>query len=440
MSDKETWQAPKGYPDYLPDQEALWRYLRGVIERRTAGFGFGRLTTPLFEKQLLFSKILGEKTDKNAQTVYTVELANPTENSDDSTYVLQPTPIGGMVRAYLEHDMASWNQPVKLWYLAPVFGATASQAEVTIQQQAGLFTFGDVDPTTDAMMIYYLWQILSDLKLTGDLIVNINTTGCQTCRAKYRKILVNYYQPQKGSLCKQCQGDLSVQPIDLLACQETKCIELKKQAPSLLDYLCIACREHFRIVLESIDELGVAYDLNPHQFPKNHTGYQTVFEVTPVSNGASAQPLASGGRFDGLVERLGGRTTPIFGCIINLDPTTAFIASQNFAIPPLPKPDLYVIQLGERAKKSCYNVIAHLGHEGLSAVCQPNKDSLKTQLQLAENEGVRFAIIVGQREAIDGTVILRDMLEGTQETLSQLELVHVLKARLQKQVLSPNNE
>lgn len=431
MSDKANWKTPVGFRDYLPESQAVWRFVRATLENRADGFSFGRITTPLFEEQRVFETQLGDQA--NTHSSYTLEISGEATRSP-VRYALPPAGGNGLVRAYLEHAMPTWIQPVKLWYIGLIFVPNPIDASMTQHEQAGFTTFGDNDPSTDAMMIYYLWQILCDLGFINNLIININSIGCIACRNKYHKAITTYYQPHKSSLCETCQKDLASHAFRLLGCSEPPCLELKLAAPPMLDFLCTACREHFRIVLESIDELGIAYDLNPHLFTTVESASQTIFEVIFRAEEQPARQIADGGRVDGLVERFGGRATPAFGFTLQLSEILSLLRESAFAIPDLPRPDVFVIPLGERAKKSAYSLIASLGTEGLSAICQPTKESLKIQLELAEQAGVRFASIVGQREAIDTTVILRDMLEGTQETLLQEELAQVVKNRLARVV------
>lgn len=428
---KYDWQSPRGMHDIMPRAEGLWRFIRGAIEHRATSFGFGRIETPLFEDIGVFSRAIGEVTDIVQKEMFRVSRQTADDKEEKGQYVLRPEGTAAVIRAYFEHGMHTWPQPVKLWYLGPMFRAERPQRGRYRQfWQAGFEIIGDDDPTTDAVLIYLFWQMLGDLQIRERLVVDINSMGCTSCRPKYKKTLLAYYQPAVQQLCSTCQRRLEVNPLRLLDCKEEICEGLKKNAPQLLDSLCTPCREHFRIVLESLDELGIVYNLTPTLVRGFDYYTRTTFEVRDKDDTRRQNALGGGGRYDGLVEQFGGKPTPALGFALGLERVLERIEDQRVAIPPLPAGDVFVIQLGERAKKACFNLVATLGDEGLSALCQPGKDSLKTQLRLADKAGVRFTLIIGQREAIDGTAILRNMVEATQETIVQDEIVTVLKARL----------
>ena len=433
MPEKRDWRSPRGTHDILPENEALWRYVRDTIAHRASGFGYGRLETPIFEERDVFSKAIGEATDIIQKEMFEVRRAieEKETGADRDNLILRPEGTAAVVRAYLEHGMHTWPQPVKLWYFGPMFRAERPQRGRYRQfWQGGLEILGDDDPTTDALLIYLFWQILGDLGIREGLIVDINSMGCPTCRPKYRKTLTAYYQPHQEKLCPACQNRLTKNPLRLLDCKEEACQNLKKDAPQLFDSICTACREHFRIVLESLDELGVVYNLKATLVRGFDYYTRTTFEIRAIDDTRSQNALGGGGRYDGLLEQFGGKATPAIGLAIGIERVILRLQDLNIAIPSLPAGDVFVIQLGERAKKACFNLVARLGDQGLSALCQPGKDSLKTQLRLADRAGVRFTLIIGQREALAETAILRNMVEATQETIMQSEIVEVLTERL----------
>jgi histidyl-tRNA synthetase len=431
LPEKHEWRSPRGTHDILPEHEAVWRHVRNAIERRASDFGYGRIETPIFEERDVFIRAIGEATDIIQKEMFEVRRATATNNEEQDTFILRPEGTAAVIRAYFEHGLQTWPQPVKLWYFGPMFRAERPQRGRYRQfWQGGLEILGDNDPTTDALLIYLFWQILGDLHIRDGLIVDINSMGCSACRPKYRKALTAYYQPATKKLCPTCQNRLAQNPLRLLDCKEDECQDLKKDAPQLVESLCTACREHFRIVLESLDELGVVYNLKSTLVRGFDYYTRTTFEIRAIDDDRSQNALGGGGRYDNLIEQFGGKATAAIGLAIGIERLLLRLENLGVSVPALPAGDVFVIQLGERAKKACFNLVARLGDEGLSALCQPTKDSLKTQLRLADKAGVRFALIIGQREALDETAILRNMVEATQETILQSEIVDVLKSRL----------
>lgn len=428
----DQWQTPRGTHDILPEDEPMWRWFQNTLERNALTAGFGRIETPMFEHPEVFIRAIGETTDIVEKEMFEVRRKTGAEAKEDETaYILRPEGTAPVVRAYLEHGMHTWPQPVKLWQFGPMFRADRPQrGRYREFWYSGFEVLGDGDATTDALLIYVLWQILGDLKIRDNVVMSINSIGCHNCRPKYRKALLAYYEPQRDQLCPSCQQRLATNPLRLLDCKEADCEGFKAEAPQTLDFLCQACREHFRIVLESLDELKIQYDLTPTLVRGLDYYSRTTFEAQVVSDDRRQSSLAGGGRYDGLVERFGGKSTPAVGFAFGVNRILERMIELNVPIPALPTPEMFVIQLGEKAKKSCFTMIARLGEEGFSAICQPSKDSLKGQLRLADKAGVRFALILGQREVLDQTVIIRDMIEGTQETVAQDELPNLLRARL----------
>lgn len=430
---KRDWQTPRGTHDLLPEQEPVWRWVRQVIERRADGLGFGHIETPVFEYPEVFARAIGTATDIVEKEMFSVTRQANDGKTDETVYALRPEGTAAIMRAYIEHGMHTWPQPVRLWYLGQMFRAERPQKGRYRQfWQAGFEIMGDAEATTDALLIHLLWLILGDLGIRDGLVVDINSMGCANCRPKYRKTLLAYYQKEEKNLCPTCQRRLKENPLRLLDCKEPDCQPIKDKAPQIIDHLCAACREHFRIVLESLDELGITYELTPTLVRGFDYYTRTTFEVRDSADTRRQNALGGGGRYDGLLELFGAKSTPAVGFAPGLDRIIERIKEKGVNVPTINQPDLFVVQLGDRAKKTCFNLIAELGDQGLSAICQPTSDSLKGQLRQADKVGVRFALIIGQREALDGTAILRNMEEGTQETVDRTDLPQILRERLSK--------
>lgn len=435
---KKNWQTLRGMRDLLPDTERYWRHLARSVEERAHGLGYGRIETPIVEEKSVFVRSIGEQTDIVSKEMFEVtrsenDLDDRARFSSKETQVLRPEGTAAVIRAYREHGMHAWRQPVKLWYYGPFFRAERPQKGRYRQfWQAGFETIGDPHPASDAILIYLFWLVLNDVGIRDGMIVDINSMGCKICRPKYRKALKDYYEPFKKKLSKLAKERLEKNPLRLLDTKEEDLIKLRDGAPQVIEYLCDTCRDHFTIVLESLDELGVSYNLNPLLVRGFDYYTRTTFEVRLATDERSQNAFGGGGRYDGLVELFGSRATPAVGFAMGVDRIVEEMIARKVRVPRIPRPDIYVIQLGERAKKTCLSIMAHLHEHGFKTLCNPAKDSLKTQLKLAHKAGVRYALIIGQREALDETAILKDMAEGTQEVIAQKEMVRVLEKRVGK--------
>lgn len=431
MPPKLDWRAPRGTHDILPASEALWRFFYEVAQTRASGSGFGRIETPMFEMPHVFTRALGETTDIVQKEMFEVRRATADADEEASSYILRPEGTAAVMRAYLEHGMHVWPQPVKLWQYGPMFRADRPQKGRYRQfWYAGFEVIGDPDPTADAMAIFLGWQILGDLQVRDAVVVDINSIGDAACRPKYRKALLAYYEPVKDQLCETCQARLEKNPLRLLDCKEKSCEDLKKQAPQVVDYLCQNCREHFRLVLETLDELGVRYELTSTLIRGLDYYTRTAFEFRILDDDRRQGSVGGGGRYDGLLEQFGGKSTPAVGFALGVDRVLELMQDRQVVAPELPAPDIFIVQLGDRAKKVSFGLVAQLTDQGFNVTIQPGKDSLKTQLRLADRAGVRFAVIIGQREALDETAIIRNMNENTQETVDQDDLIETLNTRL----------
>ncbi len=431
MVQKIDWRAPRGTHDILPADEAVWRFVMGIIERRARGFGMGRIETPIFERAELFQRSLGETTDVVTKELFEVNHYVTEVGEEGTHYALRPEGTASILRAYLEHGMHVWPQPIKLWHMGPMFRAERPQKGRYRQfWSAGFEVIGDADPTVDALLIHLAWQIMGDLALRDQIVVDINSIGDNLCRPKYRKALVAYYQDVREQLCPTCQERLLKNPLRLLDCKEASCTELKADAPQMFDHLCTNCREHFRVVLESLDELGVVYDLNPNLVRGLDYYTRTAFEIRAKDDDGRQAALTGGGRYDNLLGELSTKSTAGVGFAIGIERLIEKVIATGLEIPNLQTADVFLIQLGERAKKASFNVLAKLTDSGLTVICQAGQEGLKDQLGLADKARVRFALIIGQREALDETVIVRDMFEATQETILQKDILKVLTDRI----------
>lgn len=447
----KNFQSPRGTHDILPAEQALWEKVRQSIRAISTYYGFERIDTPHFEDTDLFTIGVGDATDIVAKQMYSFK----TRGGDALT--LRPEGTAPVARAYVEHGMAAWPQPVKLYYLGSFFRHESPQRgryrEFT---QWGLELVGDQDAVADAQVVNVFSVFLQEWGL-GQAMVEINSVGCPICRPAYRAQLAQYYRAKVRGLCRDCKERFRDNPMRLLDCTQEKCAQVKKSAPQILDRLCEACRNHFKALLEFLEESGVPYALNPHLVRGLDYYTRTVFETfltapaktakaevaspaaapvggegTAVEPGARRLAVVSGGRYDGLVELVGGRPTPAVGGAMGLERLIQLIRERTNKIAEPPKPKVFLVQLGELAKKKSFRVMEELRRSGLSMAESLGRDSIRSQLKIADRLGAEFALILGQKEALDGTVIIREMLSGIQETVPQSKLVETLRRKVKK--------
>lgn len=444
---KEIIQAPKGTHDILPGDI---RYLNKITEkaREIAEFyGFLPIKTPHLEHAELFSRPLGETSEVVEKQMYTLR----TRGGD--ILVLRPEGTAPVVRAYHQNGMISWPQPVKLYYEGAFFRHENPQkGRFREFRQFGLEILGDEDSVLDAQVIKVMYLILAELKFKN-LIIHINSIGDKNCRPSYKKELTNYYKRKFNYLCKDCKRRFKDNPMRMLDCKEKSCIELKAQAPQIIEQLCEACRTHFKSVLEFLDEGQIPYLLD-HQLVRGFDYYgRTVFEIfmeedkietTPEKTGNQAKELnkkeepatqialGGGGRYDELSTIIGGRKVPAVGWSLGLE--RIIHEMKKMALPPeaSPKPSVFLIHIGPAAKKRSFNLMEDMRKSGIGVGESISRDNLKTQLNIASKIGAKLALILGQKEAMDSTILMRDMNTGIQETVQQNKLAEKIKAKLKK--------
>lgn len=425
---KEMVTSVKGMYDILPD-DAM--YIERVIKetKRVAEFyGFGHIITPHLEQTELFSRPLGEASDVVEKQMYNLR----TRGGDKLT--LRPEGTAALMRAYFEHGMISMPQPVKLFYAGSFFRHESPQAgRLREFRQAGVEIIGEADAINDAIVIRILVSALQMLGLR-DIIVNINTLGDKVCRGAFRKELLAYYRKHFDRLCKDCKRRYKENPLRLLDCKEETCKALIADAPQMVDYVCEECKKHFAEVLEFLDEMGIPYFLDSHLVRGFDYYGRTVFEIfsSDVPEGESSLALAGGGRYDDLAEYIGGRKTPAVGGGLGVERIADLMKKKGLKVRADAKPKLFLIQLGPAAKKKSLILVEELRKIGVPVAQTLSKDNLRSQLNIVVKLQIPLAVIMGQKEAIDGTIALRNMETGVQETLPFDKFIGTIKARLKE--------
>ena len=427
-------QRARGMRDILPDEQAYWAFVVSAAVKRTQHFGFNQIQIPLVELASLFVRGVGESTDIVEKELFGVRRLSKVDSvdaNDKDDMALRPEFTAGIVRAYLEHGMHTWPQPVKLFTSGPAFRYDRPQKGRYRQfSQFDVEVFGDAEPLTDALVILLLWQILQDLKLTDSIVVELNSIGDKVCRPKIRKALVAHYKPHLSKLCADCQRRFTTNPLRLLDCKERQCQPFKKGAPAMVDNLCVDCRTHFMTVLEYLDGAGIQYDMNPFLVRGLDYYTRTTFVIRTKGDDGQQSELGGGGRYDGLVEVYGGPATPAIGFALGIERIVEKLQEKGIEAPELPSTDVLIIQLGDKARRAALPMVVRLGKLGIAASAALGKESLKAQLRSADKMNAKLALIIGQRESIDDTIILRDLRDGTQETIDNDDLEKIVQAKL----------
>ncbi len=415
-------QNPKGMHDILPQDQLVWEKIRKTTKEIADFYNFNRLDTPILEHAELFERSVGETTDIIEKQMYSLV------TKSKERLVLRPEATASIARSYIQNGLSQMSQPVKIFFEGPMFRHEQPQAGRYRQFHQIDFEIisNEGDPIYDAQIILALYRLLEDLKIK-DLNIIINSIGCKNCRPAYKKELQSHYKSLKSQLCADCQRRLETNPLRLLDCKEEKCKELKKEAPIIIDHLCNQCNSHFKSVLSYLDELAVSYTLD-HYLVRGLDYYtKTVFEV--MVQGVDFA-LGGGGRYDYLIELLGGRNSPAVGCAAGVERILEVINLQNINLRIKPRTKIFLIHIGELAKKKGLTLIEHLRKAGIDVIESFGKESLQAQLRAADKFGSPLALIFGQKEAHEETVIFRDLKTGVQETVPLNKLVDTLKKRL----------
>ncbi len=425
---KSRLQLVKGMKDILPDEQLYWEMVRSKVKSIARNYGFYRIDTPIVESTSLFKRGVGEDTDIVSKEMYSFV----TEGGDKLS--LRPENTAGIARSYIEHGMLNLPQPVKLYYIGPFFRHDNPQAGRYRQfWQFGFEAVGESEPVIDAQLIAISFYVLKDLGL--EVEIHINSVGDDNCRPQYLKILKKYYQDRKDELCHDCVNRLAKNPLRILDCKNKKCQSLSEEAPQIVDHLCEDCKNHFMAVLEYLDELDVKYNLNPHIVRGLDYYTKTAWEIfLPSNEEGKLNALGGGGRYDDLIEILGGRPTPAVGFAIGVERVIAKMQENKIAPTPASDFDIYIAQLGIEARKKALKLFEELRQDGFQVTENMSKKGLKDQLDVADKRGAKYTLILGQKEISDGTVLIRDMENGVQEIVDYNKIKSEIRKRLEHKV------
>lgn len=423
---KPIFQNVSGMPDILPRDRRFYDMVEKAALKIASYYGYEEVTTPILEYSELFEKGTGESTDIVQKQMYAFEA----QGGDRLTVRPEFTP--SLVRAYIQHGMASWPQPVKLCEIGPVLRHERPQSGRFREfRQFELDVFGENDPVLDVQIILMLFTILKAVGIKG-ITIQVNSIGCSKCRPNYRKVLREYYRGRERSLCKDCRIRKKVNFLRLLDCKDEKCERLKTGAPEMVDHLCMECHNHLKEVLETLDSLELPYALSPHLVRGLDYYTKTVFEIFASSEeeGEKMIALAGGGRFDDLTKLLGGDATPAVGGSLGVERIIARMRKLGIKVPAEKQARVFLVHLGDLAKRKSLKLLEDFRLSGLLVKEALGRPSIRAQMEIANKMQVDYALILGHQEVADDTIIIRDMKGGSQEVIPMGKLMTELKKRL----------
>ena len=404
-------KAIKGTKDVLPKDVHKNQYIEATALDIASKFGYKEIRTPVFEHTELFQRGVGDTTDVVQKEMYTFD------DKGGRSITLRPEGTAGAVRSYLENGLCNEALPQKVCYLISCYRYEKPQAgRLREFHQFGVECFGSASPLADAEIIA-LAKSLFDTLGVKDLSLEINSIGCPTCRAEYHKALKEYFSSRKDELCDTCKSRLDRNPMRILDCKSPICHEIAEGAPVVIDYLCDECKEHFENVQKYLKAQNIEYTINP-QIVRGLDYYtKTVFEF--VSNSIGAQgTVCGGGRYDGLVEELGGQHTPSLGFAMGIERLMLLMEAQGCEFPKAEKPDLFIVALGEKATLKAVEIAKDMREEGFSALLDLNQRSVRAQMKYADKLGAKFNVVIGDNEVEAKAAKLKNMQTGEETEIN----------------------
>ena len=401
----------KGTLDTLPAESHKVQFVEQTVLEISGNYGYKEIRVPVFEHTELFQRGVGDTTDVVQKEMYTFE------DKGGRSITLRPEGTAGVVRSYLEHGLFNEAQPQKLCYLISCYRYEKPQAgRLREFHQFGCECLGTASPSADAELICLVSDIFAFLDVKN-LSLQINSIGCPECRKHYHEALREYFESKKEELCATCLDRLGRNPMRILDCKSPVCSEIAKDAPKVTDFLCDECSDHFKAVQKYLDAMGIQYEVNPSIVRGLDYYTKTVFEF--VSNDIGAQgTVCGGGRYDGLVEQIGGPKTPALGFAIGIERLLLLMKAQNCPFPEAAKCDLYIASMGENATLKAAEIATNIRGGGLHAQFDVVGRSVKAQMKFANKIGAAYTIVLGDSELENGTVTLKNMKTGEETQLS----------------------
>lgn len=413
--------APRGTKDILPDTVGDWNYVEGEIRELCRRFGYSEIRTPIFEHTELFQRGIGEGTDVVDKEMYTFT------DRGERSITLRPENTASAVRAYLQNKLYAQSNLVKLFYIGSMFRYDRPQAgRMREFHQFGVEALGEANPAVDAEVILLAMNLLEGLGLK-DLELSINSVGCPKCRSKYRTMLQDFFRDKLEDLCEDCRSRFERSPLRILDCKKDSDKPYMADAPKITDCLCEECADHFTKLKELLTSAGISFTHDPRLVRGLDYYTKTAFEIKYPPLGAQSA-VAGGGRYDGLIEEMGGNPTPAVGFATGLERLLLALESQNLLPEKNRSVDAYVVALGETAQAEGFKLLNSLRQQGLSVAMDFAGRSMKAQMKQANKLGAKYSVILGEDEIAEGVVMLRSMEDSSQAKVPMNQVAEKIKA------------
>lgn len=411
-------QKPKGTKDILPSDSYKWAYVEEKAKEILENYGFKEIRVPVFEQTELFERGVGDTTDVVQKEMYTFL------DKGERSITLRPEGTAGVVRAYIENGMASLPSPIKMWYMMPMYRyENVQKGRYREFRQIGAEIIGSASYKADVELITMADQMIRTFNIPG-VTLNINSIGCPTCRAKYQEALKEFIGKNLEQYCDTCKTRFEKNPMRILDCKEKRCKELNQGAPIILDYLCEECNTHFENVKKSLEKLNINYMIDPGIVRGLDYYTKTVFEFVSETEGYT---VLAGGRYDGLVEELGGQKTEAIGFAMGEDRLIDIFEKYNqMEQVGMRTPDLYIEAIGELAEKSALNLALGLRKNGLYIETDICQRSMKASLKYADKINSKFLLVIGEDEVNQGQAKIKNMTTGEEKQVD-LELAKIIE-------------
>ena len=415
---------PKGTKDVLPAEAYKWHFVENTARRIAALYGLKEIRTPVFEHTELFLRAVGDTTatvNKEMKTFL---------DKGERSITLKPEGTAGVVRSFIENGGGGGVLPQKMYYITPVFRYERPQAgRLREHHQFGVEIFGGKGAETDAEVILLARDYIAALGVEG-VELNLNSIGCKHCRPKFNEALREYLRPHLSEMCPTCNARFEKNPLRILDCKEEKCAAINAGAPRSVDFLCDECREHFEKLKAILDDCGVAYTLNPKLVRGLDYYSKTVFEFVSTSIGAQGTVLG-GGRYDTLIENLGGPSVPAVGFGSGIERMLLVLENTGKTIPQEAPLGVYAAGLDEAGRRAAFLLVQELRKKGISADFDHAARSVKAQFKYAGKVGARFVVAIGSNELESGMYTIKDMAASTSESVAAADAAAYLASKLQ---------
>lgn len=409
-------QAPKGTKDLLPMDSYKWQYVEGKLRNIAHSFACREIRTPIFEHTELFERGVGETTDVVQKEMYTFL------DKGQRSVTLKAEGTAPAARAFIEHGLFNEALPMKMYYFTPVFRyENVQKGRLRQHHQFGIEVFGSSEASVDAEIINLAMTAFNSFSIEN-LELNINNIGCPKCRNKYNEALKKYFAENFDELCDTCKSRYDKNPMRILDCKNKRCKEIGKNAPIILDYVCDDCKEHFENLKKYLEALNISYKINPYIVRGLDYYTRTVFEI--INDDIT---VCGGGRYNGLIEQIGGKSTPAVGFGMGIERLLLTLEENNISIPEPKYIDIYVGSMGDSGRISSFKIANALRKNGIKAECDHMNKSVKAQMKYANKVNATYSVIIGDTEVMEQKAKIKRMEDGEEFEVSLNDIDEIVK-------------